>query len=198
MNSLFFFMKCCSDALILNVLLHSIVQCYRQCYQRYGVITNRLDVLVKGRWMSLWLQPAVDTNSRVQSSAAQSLWGCKGNPPHQHLTFIYMRGSGSDSSGSRFWCVGTIYSLIIWRACEARALSLKISSCVGELRFSDFMMFWLDVKWPCEPSVLAPDRGVWIQRVFTARQRSDISCRAATYQRGLFHLCEKDPAQHGI
>lgn len=37
------------DAIILNVLLHSIGQCYRQCYQRYWVIANRLDALVKGR-----------------------------------------------------------------------------------------------------------------------------------------------------
>lgn len=134
------FMKRWYDAII-HVLLHSIGQCYRQCYQRYWVITNRLDVLVKGRGMPLWLQPAVDTPSQVQSSAAQSLWGCKTNPPHQHLTFVYMRGFGSDSSGSRFCCVETIYSLIIWRASEARALSLKISSCVAELHFSDFMMF---------------------------------------------------------
>lgn len=26
-----------------------------QCYQRYWVIANALDVLVKGRWMPLWL-----------------------------------------------------------------------------------------------------------------------------------------------
>lgn len=91
--------------------------------------------------MPLWLQPAVDTPSQVRSSAAQSLWGCKVNPPHQQLTFVNTRGFGSDSSGSRSCCVETIYSLIIWRASEARALSLKISSRVAELHFSDFMTF---------------------------------------------------------
>lgn len=190
------FIKCWYDAMIFNVLLHSIGQCYRQCYQRYWVITNRLDVLVKGRWMPLWLQPAVDTHSGsvLCSSVPVGLWGEPSTSTssfhlHERLWFWFLW----EPFPLRRDRTLIDYLESIWSTCP---LSENKQPCCR----TTFFRFY-DVLTRCEMTLRAVRLGSWQGCLNTTCVYGPTVLRYFPHSRHIpagFHLCKKDPAQHGI